>query len=804
MANQFLIKNTMADMRNLSAIEIASLQGSNPTYAGVELLGYYEKGDTPAPIIYYLAPTNSDPGTDDGGSVIEVGGINLIHDFAGDINVLYFGCKADFKNAISTFFDNTPCIIKLINYANSITSIARTVSYKFRIIFPNTSNPYLGYSVNGKLKFGSGYDIIMEAPLIYTGSDNSVGVFLDIGDYSDNDRLTTTNRTYKLNARNKTIIWNGDGFIGIKLNNIIRSIIDIVECHGFDVGVQFKGHNAGFAYSKINLGNLSDNRIHADYTSYSPLGDSSGYITSTITSMYGRMGNSNYTAEKDFDRVGIRIGFEGSKGYAPESLTFECGIIEGLMHIDTPNQFRGIPVQIVNGSLNTFNNFRHEGNFKTSQSPTFLQVKNGQGNLATLTIVVPVGTTGESNLSDSAFLEDMSTVKQGNSVISRRSIAQKESLYRNNVVFDSGLFSKNIIPYDSTGKCQIKNFGRVNSTGATFRDLPPNSLPQHYQIDVDGYLNIPSGGGLYLEIDTENCKRFAIYPVEKNSNTAASKLFYYAYGNNSETLMPAGNIFGVLSNTNVNTFGINGAADYAEDGILKIRSSVRFISLSNDVKKLRIIISGLNNTKVKALKILSLDGEGSTGNVSVFADDKFYAIEPPNSGNYRKGDIVFHDNSSSILGWIALASGSNNTIWKEIPYGKMLSTEGVYLAPADGTRLLGTAIVGTISSATIQTTGHTGYPISSGGAVFTFGGATFQRSMSMFFPNLSSNITHYVQYYNPSGEGLGWHPVNKQALSSPNSALNPGVTYEQSEVQGILTELRDLKAKLRVAKLLAP
>ncbi|ULT25766.1 hypothetical protein KUH03_01850 [Sphingobacterium sp. E70] len=61
MANQFLVKETMAAMRGLSAAEITALQ--NGTYDGVQLLGYYEKGDTPAPIIYYLAPTTPDPGT---------------------------------------------------------------------------------------------------------------------------------------------------------------------------------------------------------------------------------------------------------------------------------------------------------------------------------------------------------------------------------------------------------------------------------------------------------------------------------------------------------------------------------------------------------------------------------------------------------------------------------------------------------------------------------------------------------------------------------------------------------------------
>jgi hypothetical protein len=88
MANQFLIKNTMADMRDLSASEITALHGTTPTYAGLELLGYYEKGDTPEPIRYYLS-NSSRP--DDGGSTIEVGGIKLEHRFNKDeVYLMYF------------------------------------------------------------------------------------------------------------------------------------------------------------------------------------------------------------------------------------------------------------------------------------------------------------------------------------------------------------------------------------------------------------------------------------------------------------------------------------------------------------------------------------------------------------------------------------------------------------------------------------------------------------------------------------------------------------------------------------------
>ncbi|MGE8381864.1 MAG: hypothetical protein ACN6PN_26095, partial [Sphingobacterium sp.] len=109
MANQFLVKETMAAMRGLSAAEITALQ--NGTYDGVELLGYYAKGDTPAPIIYYLAPTTTDPGPDDGGSVIAISGNKLAHQFMDHVHVSYFGATGQGLS------DATEGIQKAVNYS---------------------------------------------------------------------------------------------------------------------------------------------------------------------------------------------------------------------------------------------------------------------------------------------------------------------------------------------------------------------------------------------------------------------------------------------------------------------------------------------------------------------------------------------------------------------------------------------------------------------------------------------------------------------------------------------------------------
>ncbi|WP_157097914.1 hypothetical protein [Niabella ginsenosidivorans] len=46
--NSLLIKNTMQELRTLSASEINNLK--NNVYTGILLLGYYQKGDTPLAI----------------------------------------------------------------------------------------------------------------------------------------------------------------------------------------------------------------------------------------------------------------------------------------------------------------------------------------------------------------------------------------------------------------------------------------------------------------------------------------------------------------------------------------------------------------------------------------------------------------------------------------------------------------------------------------------------------------------------------------------------------------------------------
>lgn len=86
---EYLIKATMSALRSISATEILLLKMG--VYKGVELQGYYQKGDTPASIIYNFNPATL---VDDGGGIIVVSGGSFVHVF-DVIDPLYFGAIGD-------------------------------------------------------------------------------------------------------------------------------------------------------------------------------------------------------------------------------------------------------------------------------------------------------------------------------------------------------------------------------------------------------------------------------------------------------------------------------------------------------------------------------------------------------------------------------------------------------------------------------------------------------------------------------------------------------------------------------------
>src|SRR5690606_20519115 len=109
----FLEKDTVSQLRALSPLEVLFLRGG--VYKGVKLNGYHYKGSTPAPIEYYLSDTTA---SDDGGSVFEVGGIKLEHEFVDSFHTSYFG--NNFFNCLD--YSNRKDVIMILDEDVTITN----------------------------------------------------------------------------------------------------------------------------------------------------------------------------------------------------------------------------------------------------------------------------------------------------------------------------------------------------------------------------------------------------------------------------------------------------------------------------------------------------------------------------------------------------------------------------------------------------------------------------------------------------------------------------------------------------------
>lgn len=104
---EWVVCSNVDELRSLDPYYIGLITSN--LVKGVQLLGYYEKGDTPSPIEYYLSYTTE---SDDGGSVIEVGGVKLVHEFKDSIDLIYFGTSENIE-------DNSVIINRAIEYASN-------------------------------------------------------------------------------------------------------------------------------------------------------------------------------------------------------------------------------------------------------------------------------------------------------------------------------------------------------------------------------------------------------------------------------------------------------------------------------------------------------------------------------------------------------------------------------------------------------------------------------------------------------------------------------------------------------------
>lgn len=702
----------------------------------------------------------------------------------GVVNVKWFGAVCDLR-ATATATDNSVAIEQAISFMQAISAAgAESRKNTYTLLFPASGEGF-GYGCSTDLDFGGGYNVQMDAPLYRLGDDlPTTGAFISVGRSDVIERIGDRNKNHKLWARVENIVWTGTGeYTGILVKNHVRTKINIVESRGFEIGVKFIGENGAFSYNQdIYIGEIINSRVGLDLDSTGP--GISGYVTS-CTFTCGRIGQDSNTnnAQYAYDRIGIRLD---GHSYNCESLTFRSGVIEALLPSALPG-VRGIPVHIINGQLNSFYDFRHEGN-----SPEFFKIEAGAPNVTNYASLTYTNHT-YARTKDLVEGGDVSNI-----VVTRRGLTNSAQWGIGRTVFTTGHLPTKATPYNTgSSELYIEGLERTATNGVAIFQL------QNATISDDGYLQLVGPfNNVTFRLDTSQLKRFIISP--NWADLDKGKIYLYAYDEDGNVLPRTGNMSGVLNDSTA--FGANGAVSYYS---FYERPDEQWVWLSEEVKTLKIIIAvdtseetGFQRLKLKSVDIISLQGDGATGTFVNRPVNKGYTSELPITGSYPKGTILYNDDFSTkpnSFGWINTAPGLN---FAEIP----LSTHTY-------------SYKGEITTEDFNTLTDTGIYFKNGGQVApnsptSFAGvlevtSNLDKSRIYQIWKTSTGSTSVVPhiYYRAYATGAGgwtpWGSVNNMAEPSIDTAAAVGVEYDQGEVQAILDELRDLKTKMRAAGLLA-
>src|SRR5690606_26566990 len=218
-------------------------------YKHVQLNGYYEKGDTPAPIEYTLSTDNR---ADNGGSIIVVSDIKLEHLFkSGVVYTSYFGSLGD------GVFDNSQAFQDCINFMTRGT-----------IIIPSGV-----YNLTTRLTFPVGWQTILEgeARLARRGTDfGRADGLVKInwnGDPSEEsvmyyeDTSTFDGQFKNFYLRNNTGVRDIDGIVFN--SQFTTGYMENVLISGFDNGLTLRSYTyyteiTGCAFHNNNVGVLNE------------------------------------------------------------------------------------------------------------------------------------------------------------------------------------------------------------------------------------------------------------------------------------------------------------------------------------------------------------------------------------------------------------------------------------------------------------------------------------------------------------------------------------------------------------------
>jgi hypothetical protein len=460
-------------------------------------------------------------------------------------------------------------------------------------------------------------NVIMEAPLIYTGSSDVP--IMTIG----KSGTTFINKVLKLDvSRLNQSSWDSEENIGVKIINLNTSKIKVINSSKSTIGVQFMGSAQGFAYNRVELGRLYDNRIAIDLTN-----ELTGWVNENAY-YDGRLSNTT-TTHKGKSRYGVRItSKDGAYPNNNNNVFFKTSF-----ELKPPTTGEAIPIIIEHGSLNTFDRIRNEDN-----SETTMRVLND---------------SSENNLNvgyGDAVVDDLSNSPSSFSRGSRNHYTKDMTT----MIFDSGTLDKKACFFDGSTTVHIPNVAWSRSSGAEVFNNRPASIS-------DSYIEISSLYGIGVFVDTSQVKSFLLR--KDTVSGYGGRVFVRCYDASDSILTTNQNyVKGTKGNGFTFSTGFGGVWRTGIDADFD-----RYFTVHNDVKKIFIFIAGVTNPlRLKSFSLYTKDKKTSIW--TSFEDVEMgrnLATAPPTSGTWKTGKRIGNalPTPGAYEGWVCTSGGTPGT-WK--------------------------------------------------------------------------------------------------------------------------------------------
>lgn len=772
----FLEKDTMAEMRALSEVEVLLLKMEY--YKGVNLNGYYTRGDLDSVVQYFYSDTIVE---DDGGSVINFGTFTLRHEFIGIVNPIYFGARPDVLD-----FDSSVPVQKAVDYAIKGA--------------PNVSLDI--FMSRGTYLFLNGVDLSSNG---WQGKFYGCGV----GQYS-------------------TVIQTDANLPSGSIHALLYTRYRVEAGVAVDRFGRPFSSNGNFELSNM----VFRGGTKASYVGNAP------YVTDSVTKYCVDFSSSSYIKVTDcnFNRSKVGIGLAKWHGRIERcniNLN-EVGI--ELCQVNEYNTPEGVPGVQYSLALNNFtvesNNFinnKHHikspvGAYKVTLTQNVFDKCSGAAlvfkNFDHLSVVDNYfeGNNTDNQGAEADYL-DVNGVSKTDTVLASnvfwaRSNYNTKLIHlefaNNQCVNNTSHTTNSFIALSGVNSYDIKDitFRGYSTQGVTFFGMgttlnTTSSFNARGVIDINTLESVPKVNyhpnivrkgivGLIVK-DKANFQQSYLTTRRKLMDT---NLLSFVQGDMS------------LADTSRPTILTRNTAVFPKENYQVTMSSAKVMRAfydytnsmyrpSNFVLDLTLLTDGTETSSINYNIEVWLDGvlwtdeligryqpTAMQGRVYTLYGSTFYigsdynTLEIKLKSNFQKNVTVTE---------FCIRDSSIPVSFKDKSFA--VENDGARADTSNGANLTGTLKSGTINQVTIANN-PTGFP-SDFGSVVTFNGANYARTFSLFTDNADTNKGIWVQLYNTAGVGAGWRNLVGNASTTVKGLVNQATAVpDGSTTDALLASLR--------------